>query len=249
MQSAYKYVPLWWYVVLFLITFVVLFTTLATGNMFIQWWTYIVALAFGAVIVTPLGYLYAISNFRFPIGAFNELLYGVMIQATNGSRHPAGASSYGAIAGDAWYRAQYMLEDQKLGHYMHLPPRTIFFSQVFGQMIGVPVNYGAMRWILNTKREFLDGTKADPLHQWTGQSLQSYNTMAVQYVSIGPARLFATSFDRPMPFGFLFGALAPVVIYGLHRLFPRAKFNLWNVTVFSATAANFYGNLSTGYLS
>ncbi len=249
MQSAYKDVPLWWYVVLFLITFVVLITIFATGNMFIPWWTYIVALAFGAVIVTPLGYLYAISNFQLPIGTFNELLYGVMIQATSGGRHPAGASSYGAIAGDAWYRAQYMLQDQKIGHYMHLPPRTIFFSQIFGQMIGVPVNYGAMRWILNTKREYLDGTKVDPLHQWTGQSLQSYNTMAVQYVLVGPARLFSTSYTKPIPFGFLFGALAPVVIYGLHKLFPRARFNLWNVTVFSATAAKFYGNLSTGYLS
>ncbi len=138
---------------MFLITFVVLITTLATGNMSIPWWTYIVALAFGAVIVTPLGYLYTISNFLLPIGAFNNLLYGVMVQATNGSRHPAGASPYDAIADGAWYRAQRMLQDQKIGHYMHLSPRTIFFSQVFDQMIGIPD--GAMRWILNYKERIL----------------------------------------------------------------------------------------------
>lgn len=248
-QSAYKDVPLWWYGALFLVTFIVLITIFATGNMFIPWWTYIVALAFGFVIVTPLGYLYAISNFQLPIGTFNELLYGVMIQATSGARHPAGASTYGAIAGDAWYRAQYMLQDQKIGHYMHIPPRAVFFSQIWGCLMGVPVNYGAMRWILNTKRDYLDGTKTDPLHQWTGQSLKSYNTMAVQYVLVGPSRLFSTSYTKPIPFGFLFGALAPFAIYALHRFFPRAKFNLWNITVFCSTASQFYGNISTGYLS
>jgi len=249
LQSSYKDVPLWWYGIMFIITFITLITIFATGNMFIPWWTYLIALIFGAIIVTPLAWLYAISNFQLPIGTFNELLYGIMIQATSGGRHPAGASTYGAIAGDAWYRAQYMLQDQKIGHYMHIPPRAIFFSQIFGTLIGVPVNYGALRWILDTKREYLDGSKKDPLNQWTGQSLASYNTMAVQYVLVGPQRFFSTYYTRAIPFGFLFGAFAPLIIYILHKFFPKIKFNLWNVTVFCSTASQFYGNLSTGYLS
>ncbi|KAH3680254.1 hypothetical protein WICMUC_000435 [Wickerhamomyces mucosus] len=248
-QSAYPDVPLWWYLALFAFTFVVLMTIFITGHMFIPWYTYIVALMFGSVIIIPLGYLYAISNFQLAIGTFNELMFGLMIEGKIGGKHPASASTYGAIAGDAWYRAQYMLQDQKIGHYMHINPRHVFWSQLIGQLIGVPFNYLAMRWAIDTKREYLNGNIIDPLHQWTGQGLQSSNTMAVQYVLVGPTRLFANSFNKPIPFGFLFGALAPILIYFLHKKFPKSNFKLWNVTVFCSAMSGFYGNLSTGYIS
>jgi hypothetical protein len=119
-----------------------------------------------------------------PTGTTNELLYGLMVNAIPGHKNPVGASVYGSIAGDAWYRAQYLLQDQKLGHYMHIPPRTVFFSQVFGSLIGVPINYGVVRWVLNTKGDYISGAKIDPHHQWTGQGLAENLTMATQYVLI-----------------------------------------------------------------
>ncbi|CCH43030.1 Oligopeptide transporter [Wickerhamomyces ciferrii] len=248
-QSVYPDVPLWWYASLFLFTFFVLLTIFLSGHMFIPWYTYLVALSFGSLIVLPLGYLYAISNFQLAIGSFNELVFGLMIERQRGGRHPSSAGTYGAIAGDAWYRAQYMLQDQKIGHYMHMNPRHVFWSQLIGQLFGVPFNYFAMRWILDTKKDYLKGTLKDPLNQWTGQSLQSYNTMAVQYVLVGPTRMFLTSHNKPILLGFAFGILAPFVIYLLHRKFPRAKFHLWNITVFSSAMSGFYGNISTGYIS
>lgn len=67
---------------------------------------------------------------------------------------------------------------------MHIPPRTVFFSQIFGSFIGVPINYGCIRWILNTKSEYLSGKLIDPTHQWTGQSLATSLTLGTQYVLI-----------------------------------------------------------------
>lgn len=248
LQSAYKEVPLYWYVVLFVASFVTLLVILATNSLFMPWWCLIVGLAFGLIIVTPLAWLYALSNFQLAIGTFNELLYGYMIQSKS-LRHPAGATVYGAIAGDAWYRAQYILQDQKIGHYMHLPPKAVFFSQIFGELIGVPINYAALRWVLSSKKDFLNGTKVDTLHQWTGQQIVSYNTNAIQYVVLGPTRLFKNY--QVLPYGFLVGALAPVAIYALYKLFPKSKlkFNLWNTTVFFSTMSSFYGNISTGPFS
>ncbi|KAK6460334.1 oligopeptide transporter protein [Scheffersomyces coipomensis] len=248
LQAKYQEVPQLWYIVLFLASFITLLVIFATGKLFMPWWAMVIGIAFGAVIVTPLAWLYALSNFQLAIGTFNELLYGYMIQ-NRASRHPVGATVYGAIAGDAWYRAQYILQDQKIGHYMHLPPKAVFFSQIFGELIGVPINYAALRWVLNTKMDFLNGNKVDPLHQWTGQSIRSYNTNAVQYVILGPKRLFENY--KILPYGFVLGVVAPIILYGLHRLFPnsRLKFRLWNTTVFFSTMSGFYGNISTGYLS
>jgi MFS family permease len=54
---------------------------------------------------------------------------------------------------------------------------------------------------------------------------------------------------RVVPYGFLVGLAAPIFIYALNRFFPRVKFRLWNTTIFFATMANFFGNISTGYTS
>ena len=184
-----------------------------------------------------------------PIGSTNELLYGLMVNSVSGFKNPAGASTYGSIAGDAWYRAQLNLQDMKIGHYMHIPPRAVFFSQVFGSFIGCPINYAVIRWVISTKADYLTGAEEDPTHQWTGQELASSVTLGVQYVLLGPKRLFQIPMFAPIPYGFLLGAGAPVVIYFLHRRFPGLKFKLWNTTIFFSCMSNFYGNISTGYFS
>lgn len=107
-----------------------------------------------------------------------------MVNSVSGYKNPVGAFVYSTIAGDAWYRAQIMLQDQKLGHYMHIPPKALFFSQIFGSVIGVPINYAVIRWVLDTKADFLSGVARDPSNQWTGQSLASSLTIGVQYVLI-----------------------------------------------------------------
>ncbi|KAL1962100.1 hypothetical protein VTN77DRAFT_567 [Rasamsonia byssochlamydoides] len=251
LQRNYKEVPWWWYVLLFLSGFVILVTAIACGYLWIPIWTLFVALGTAAVIVIPMGWLYAISNYQVATGSFNELMYGYMVhtRAGAGYHHPCGPSTYGAIAGDAWYRAQYMLQDQKIGHYMHVPPRAIFFAQIFGTVLGVPINYGVVRWVLNTKFDYLSGAKQDPLNQWTGQAIQSYNTMGVQYAVIGPHRLFSQPLFAPLPWSFLVGAVIPPLLYLLHRAFPRWRVDLWNVTIFFSGLATFYGNVSTGYTS
>lgn len=117
-----------------------------------------------------------------------------MVNAFPGHKSPVGASVYGSIAGDAWYRAQTLLQDQKIGHYMHVPPKAVFFSQVLGTMVGVPINYGAIRWVLDNKMHYLDGTMQDPNHQWTAQTLNSYLTSGVQYVLV-----VGSPFPLPFP--------------------------------------------------
>ena len=251
LQRAYKEVPLWWYIALFVASFVTIITILAKGFFFIPVWTLFIAIFSSGFMILPFSWLYSFSSFQVPIGSFNELLYGFMVHAGSGHRHPAGATAYGSIAGDIWYRAQYMLQDQKIGHYMHVPPRAIFFSQIFGELIGVPINYGVIQWVLKAKGDYIIGDKEDPLGQWTGQMLANYNTMGVQYVLVGPKRLFAQHMYKPLPWAFLYGAAAPLVLYLLHRAFPKSKlkFHLWNVTIFGSGISQFYGNLSTGYIS
>lgn len=246
LAAAYATVQSSWYLALFVLSGGTLVLIFVSGHMFMPLWGCFVALTMGALIVTPLAWLYALSNFQLAIGTFNELVYGYMIQRQE-KRHPVGALVFGLIAGDAWYRAQFHLDCMRLGFYNHLPPRGVFLAQLFGECIGIPINYVAVKWVILLKRAFLTGAKTDPLHQWTGQQIRASHTNAIQYVVLGPTRLFANY--QWLPYGFAAGLVGPLAIYALHRRYPRAGFNVWNTTVFFLSMLRFYGNILTGYLS
>lgn len=251
LQRSYDEVPMWWYGLLFLTSVIMLVTVTACGQMWIPVWTVFVGLGSALISVLPLAWIFANSNYLVAVGVLHEMIYGLMVQGYNGTRyrHPCGPTTYATVASDPWYRAQIMLQDQKIGHYMHVPPRAVFFSQIFGTIIGIPINYGVIRWVLTAKYDYLAGIIPDPIHQWTGQRFQTANTVSVMYAVIGPTKFFSMQIFRPLPYSFIMGFGTPFIIYGLHRLFPRARFDLWNVTIFFAGMANFYGNISSGYIS
>jgi len=246
LMLSYKEVPLWWYAAIFGVAFVTNLVLVLKGGLYLPVWTYIIALLIGAVSILPMGYVYGISGYQIPVGTFNELIYGYMIDAPGSSRHPIGSLVYRIISGQCWYRAQTIMQDQKIGHYMHIPPRAVLFSQMWGSFVGVPINYATIRWILNTKMDYFTGKRVDPLHQWTGQNPQSYNNAAVQYGLVGPKRLFTSHVYTPLLYGFLVGLFVPAIVYVLHRRFPRGRFNLLNSTIFFSELTNFRGNVSTG---
>ncbi|KAF9088306.1 hypothetical protein BGX27_002722 [Mortierella sp. AM989] len=245
LMSNYEEVPLWWYILLFVCCFTTMIVLIFTQDLYLPWWTYIIGVVLGALTVVPMGFIYAVSAYQVSTGTWNELIYGYMAPGT----HPVGSLVYRVVAGQCWYRAQSILQDQKIGHYMKVSPRATFMSQLWGNLIGVPINYAVIRWVIDTKRPYLDGTKKDPLGQWSGQAPQSYLNQGIQYGLVGPTRLFRDQIYGPLRWGFLLGIAAPILMYLLHRRFPRAKFNLWHSTIFFSSMENFYGNVSTGPLS
>ncbi|KAF4778190.1 OPT oligopeptide transporter [Colletotrichum scovillei] len=244
--QQYPSLTLWEWVLLTIIPIGILLVIVATKSVWMPTWTYFVALGFGGAAMLPMSLVYAMSGYSIKVGFFNELIYGYMIDAKGSSRHPLGQLAYRIISGNVWYDARIVLEDQKIGHYLHLPPRDVIGVQIIANMIALPINYGVMRWVIASKFDYVSGRVADPQGQWTGQEFKSYNTAGIQYALVGPKKLFASSFFKPVLYGFPAGAIAPIIIWLLHKKFPRARFDLWNSTIFFASAATFHGNLSTG---
>ncbi|KAH0443797.1 OPT oligopeptide transporter [Colletotrichum camelliae] len=244
--QQYPGLTLWEWGLLTAIPVGILLVIVATRSIWMPTWTYFVALGFGAAAMLPMSLVYAMSGYSIKVGFFNELIYGYMIDARGSSRHPLGQLAYRIISGNVWYDARIVLEDQKIGHYLHLPPRDVIGIQIIANMLALPVNYGVMRWVIASKFDYVSGRIPDPAGQWTGQEFKSYNTAGIQYALVGPKKLFASSFFKPVLYGFPAGAIAPIVIWLLHKKFPKARFDLWNSTIFFASAATFHGNLSTG---
>lgn len=248
LHADYPEIPSWWYLALFAVSTIGLTFVGLVGYLFMPLGTLVVAVALGALIVTPLMWLYAISNFQLPLGTINDLLYGYLIENAH-IKHPAGAAFFGAIAGNTWYRAQLHLELLKLGFYNHLPPRTVFLAQMYGEFLAVPSSYFTLRYVMSTKRSLLIGDTADSDSQWSVDPINAFYISAIEHVLLGPRRLFVSY--PSLPYGFLFGIGAPLVMFALFKARPNSifHFELWNTAIFFSTMSLFFKDNSVGYIS
>ncbi|KAJ7917773.1 OPT oligopeptide transporter [Mycena leptocephala] len=228
---------------IFAAAFIVLLVIVLKGHVYMPLFTLFVALAVGAVATLPMSLVYAISGYRVDVGYFNELVYGYMLQAPGASRHPLGQLTYRLISGN------------KIGHYMHVPPRDIVVCQLIGTTVGIVD--ATMLWVLSTKLDYLREIKTDPNGEWTGQDLKSYNTAGIQYALVGRRNLFADARYQPLGTascaspklsllhlqlkpGFIrAGATAPLLVWLLDRRFKKAQFHLWNTTILFSNMSKF----------
>ncbi|KAJ3876448.1 OPT oligopeptide transporter protein-domain-containing protein [Lentinula edodes] len=227
----YPAVPIWWN----------FRPVLTSYTVYMPIYMLFIGLAIGAVIVLPMAFIYSVSGYQMQVGYFNELFYGYAINA-GGSRHPVGALSYRVISGQCWYEAQSMLADMKL----------VLLAQIWGICVGVPMALDhavQVLWVCQTKGDILKGLVTDPNRQWTGQTVISLNNQSISFALVGPKRLFADAIYTPMLYGFLVGAVAPCILYLLHRKWPRARFDLWSIPVFFDNFENYYGNISVYFFT
>jgi OPT family oligopeptide transporter len=146
-------------------------------------------------------------------------------------------------------QCQGLLSDLKLGHYMKIPPRAMFIAQFWGTILGGVFNYVMMTLIINAHRDYLDGTEQDPYGLWTGNSPQIYWGSALIFGALGPKRMFAASGNYSFVFyGFLLGAIVPLIQWGLSKKFPNIGWYKFNISLVAGGMSAFPYGLNSGIL-
>ncbi|KAJ7860861.1 OPT oligopeptide transporter protein-domain-containing protein [Mycena olivaceomarginata] len=197
---------------MFTILFIILLVVVSKGGIHMPPFTYFIGLAFSGHASDSVD-LRAFGVHA--LGLFNELIYGYMIMRVI----------------NVWYDCYPLLEDQKIAHYLHLPPRAATGMQILAAFVGLPVNWES--GFTMSKYDYLTGIKTDLTGEWSAQRDSSPTT------SILPSFM-----------GFLLvGAIAPFIIWLAHRRFPRWSLDKCNTTIFFASSATFWGNISTGPLT
>jgi OPT family oligopeptide transporter len=133
-----------------------------------------------------------------------------------------------------------LLSDLKLGHYMKIPPRAMFLSQIWGTIVGGVFNYVMMIVIINAQRDYLDGSKVDQTGLWSGYQPQIFWGSALIFGALGPRRMFAASGNYSFVFyGFLVGIAIPIVQWGLSKKFPKITWSKVNLALIANGMSNF----------
>jgi OPT family oligopeptide transporter len=126
-------------------------------------------------------------------------------------------------------------QDLKLGHYMKIPPRSMFWCQVFATIVAGTVQLGVQAWMFSNIKGMC-GVEAEG--GFTCPSTTVFGTASIivrlpgsppldwlliqvlQWGVIGPQRQFSQGqMYYGLTFFFLVGAIAPVIQYILHKKF------------------------------
>nr|GMD93924.1 oligopeptide transporter 2-like [Ipomoea batatas] len=116
------------------------------------------------------------------------------------------------------------LTDFKLGHYMKIPPRSMFMVQIVGTFLAGTVNMAVAWWLLTTIPNICQDTLLPPDSPWTCPGDRVFYDASVIWGLLGPRRIFG-SMGRysAINWFFLGGALAPVLVWLAHRAFPKQR--------------------------
>ncbi|KAG0047140.1 hypothetical protein BGZ83_007741 [Gryganskiella cystojenkinii] len=227
MMRVYPEVPQLWYAIFYIAMAALSIVVCEVYSLQLPWWGLLVALAIGWLLTLPICAMTAITGFGPGLNVITELVCGYMLPGK-----PIANMVFKCYGYMAMYQCNTLLSDLKLGHYMKIPPRSMFIGQFWGTIIGSVFNYLTMILIIDSQREILDGTKQDPSGLWTGQRVQTFWGSGLIYGALGPARMFALDGKYGFVYlGFLIGAVIPVVLWLLSKKFPHIQWAKFNVAI------------------
>ncbi|CAF0901657.1 unnamed protein product [Adineta ricciae] len=211
LMTQYNEVPSYWYTILFLATFVVSAIVCHHGQL-MPWYFLFVAVFLVLIFILPTGMLLATSSMSFGINVVSEFIAGILIPGK-----PIANIVFKAYAYGSQIQAISLLENLKYGHYMKIPPRTMFLTQILATMITSLVNYIVAMYLIDHVPHICTPNNVE----WKCPKPTTFYSASIIWGVIGPTRMFGpSSLYFPLLCGFPLGAILPIPAWLLIRKYP-----------------------------
>ncbi|WJX26405.1 oligopeptide transporter 4, variant 2 [Trifolium repens] len=219
LMKRYKDIPSWWFYALLVVTLAVSLALCIFLNDQIQmpWWGLLFAAALAFVFTLPISIITATTNQTPGLNIITEYVFGLIYPG----RPIANVcfKTYGYIS---MAQAVSFLSDFKLGHYMKIPPRSMFLVQFIGTMLAGTINIGVAWWLLNSIEHICHDDLLPEGSPWTCPGDRVFFDASVIWGLVGPKRIFGSKGNySAMNWFFLGGATGPILVWLLHKAFPR----------------------------
>lgn len=237
MRKNYDHVPQWWFYILLIIVIGMSFFACEGFNRQLQlpYWGIVLAFALAFVFTLPVGVIVATTNQGTGINVISEMIIGFMYQGKPLAN--VVFKTYGTIS---MSQAITFLSDFKLGHYMKIPPKSMFLVQLSGTFVTSLVYFGTAWWLLTTIDHICDPSKLPDGSPWTCPGDDVFYSASIIWGVVGPLRMFGKLGIYPqMNYFFLFGLLAPFPVWYLARRYPEKKWiRLINIPILISGAGD-----------
>ncbi|KAG8946224.1 hypothetical protein FRC04_011970 [Tulasnella sp. 424] len=224
LMSKYKEVPEWWYGIIFITMFTFAVVSLEVWDTKFPIYAFVVSLLIAFIYSIPIGMIQAITNQQVGLNVITELIIGYWMPG-----RPLAMMLFKTFGYITMAQALTFASDMKLGHYMKIPPRPMFWAQVVATIIGGTVQLGVQSWMFTNIPGMCED---DQPNGFICPSTQVFGTASIIWGVIGPALQFSKGqVYYALTFFFLIGAIAPVIPYVLTKKYPTSWFKYINLPV------------------
>ncbi|KAJ0045626.1 hypothetical protein Pint_03799 [Pistacia integerrima] len=221
MKKNYAAVPQWWFHIILILT-VALSIFACEGfdaQLQLPWWGLLLACAIALFFTLPIGIIQATTNQQPGLNVITELIIGYMYPG-----RPLANVTFKTYGYISMSQALSFLEDFKLGHYMKIPPRSMFIVQLTGTIVSSTVYFATAWWLLVKVDHICDTTVLPASSPWTCPGDDVFYSASIIWGIVGPGKMFTNQGVYPeMNWFFLIGLLAPVPVWYFSRKFPEKK--------------------------
>ncbi|KAH7328547.1 OPT family small oligopeptide transporter [Stachybotrys elegans] len=215
LMRKYKEAPTWWYMSLFAVMLCLGFVTVLGYPTNLTWWAFLLAVFISFVFSLPIGIIQAVTNNQIGLNVLTEFVYGYIQPG-----RPLALMIFKTFGYITMGQALNFVADLKFGHYMKIPPRTMFMAQVVATTFSCFIQVVVLNLALNNIEDVCE------LHQpdhFTCPGGRVFFAASVIWGLIGPDRMFSPGHIYSGLFiFFILGAIVPIIIYAAIKKWPKS---------------------------
>ncbi|CAH1454185.1 unnamed protein product [Lactuca virosa] len=223
LMRKYKDIPSWWFYVLLTITLMIslALTIFMKDQIQMPFWGLIFAAFIAFSFTLPISIITATTNQTPGLNIITEYAMGLIYPGK-----PIANVCFKTYGYMSMTQAISFLSDFKLGHYMKIPPRSMFLVQFLGTIIAGTVNLSVAWYLLNNIE---DMCHPDPKSNspWTCPYDHVFFDASVIWGLVGPRRIFGPLGNYgALNWFFLGGFVGPIIVWLCHKAFPKVPENV-----------------------
>ncbi|XXG55843.1 hypothetical protein AAC387_Pa03g3414 [Persea americana] len=219
LMRKYKDIPgSWFYVLLAVTVGISLIMCIALKDQVqLPWWGLLFACGIAFLFTLPISIITATTNQTPGLNIITEYIMGLILPG-----RPIANVCFKVYGYMSMTQAISFLSDFKLGHYMKIPPRSMFLVQFIGTIIAGTINLAVAWWLLNSVEHICHDELLPHNSPWTCPGDRVFFDASVIWGLVGPKRIFGSLGKyAALNWFFLGGAVGPLIIWLLHKAFPK----------------------------
>ncbi|KAK7748606.1 hypothetical protein SLS53_000626 [Cytospora paraplurivora] len=210
LMKRYDDAPITWYLLTFVTMLLVGIFVVEYYPVHLPWYGLLLALGICTVLFIPIGIIMAVTNQHSSIYLICQLVCGAVFPG----RPVANMVfvTYGYISSSQGIK---FAADLKLGHYMKIPPRTLFWVQMVATIVSSLTQIGVLNWMFANVPGICT---SEAINGFTCPLARVHFNGSILWGVVGPSEFFGPNATyRPLVWCFLLGGIAPIPLYFYSR--------------------------------
>ncbi|PNY24300.1 Sexual differentiation process protein isp4 [Tolypocladium capitatum] len=233
LMRKYKETPEWWFLSIFILSFACGLIAALVWDTHLPWWAYILCIVIAFVLFIPVGVIQAISSQEISLNIIMEMIVGYIMPG-----HPIAMMLFKSWGYMLTYNGIQYVTDMKVGHYMKIPPRSMFAAQAFAVIWLSFIQIVTFNFLLANVKDVCTPNQAQGITCpnartfynasviWgviVGTPFLTIRRKLIHVVLQGPRRVFGSGGILSWTnYFWLIGFALPVIQYFVARRYPRS---------------------------